>query len=93
MKVLTANRLSDGRVLYWGAAGLATEALSEALWLDDAEAETALASASARPDLFVNPYLVEVNAGEPSGRDRFKEFIRSTGPTVGHSRPDIEGAA
>lgn len=93
MKVLTANRLTDGRVIYWGAEGHAVESLAEALWLDGAEAETALAAATARPELFVGPYLVEVNAGEPSGRDRFKEFIRSTGPTVGHSRSDAEGAA
>ena len=93
MKVLTANRLTDGRVIYWGVEGRATESLAEALWLDGEEAEAALAAAAARPELFVGPYLVEVNAGEPSGRDRFKEFIRSTGPTVGHSRPDLEGAA
>ena len=51
MKVLTANRLSDGRVLYWGAQGLATEALAEALWLDDAEAEArpVVRSRPARP--------------------------------------------
>lgn len=93
MKILTANRLDDGRVIYWGAEGRATEHLPEALWLVGDEAEAALAQAQGRPELFVNPYLVEVNAGEPSGRDRFKEFIRSTGPTVGHSRPDLEGAA
>lgn len=92
MKVLTANRLTDGRVIYWGAEGRAAESLSEALWLDGEEAEAALATALGRPELFVNPYLVEVNAGEPSGRDRFREFIRSTGPTVGHSRPGVEGA-
>lgn len=91
MKVLTANRLTDGRVIYWGVEGCVTESLSEALWLDGEEAEAALAAAAARPELFVNPYLVQVNAGEPSGRDRFKEFIRSTGPTVGHSRPAVEG--
>lgn len=93
MKVLSANRLTDGRVIYWGAEGQAVENLAEALWLDGEAAEAALASASARPELFVNPYLIEVNAGEPSGRDRFREFIRSTGPTVGHSRPRKGGVA
>lgn len=93
MKVLTANRLTDGRVIYWGVDGRVTDVLAEALWLDEAEAETALAGALSRPELFVGPYLVEVNAGEPSGRDRFKEFIRSTGPTVGHSRFDLEGSS
>src|SRR5690606_28166935 len=55
MKVLSANRLTDGRVIYWGAEGQAVENLAEALWLDGEAAEAALASASARPALFANP--------------------------------------
>ena len=44
-----------------------------------------LAEVAGRPDIFVNPYLVEVQERTPSGRDRLKERIRSAGPTVGHS--------
>ena len=84
MKLLTANRLDDGRVIYWAEGGT-TPDLSQAARLDDAEADDVLAQAKARPGLFVNPYLVEASDGIPSGRDRLKETIRATGPTVGNS--------
>ncbi len=90
MKLITANRLSDGRVIYLGANDEAVDAIADAATYDDApldgtRADAALALAAARPDVFVNPYLVEVRDHTPSGRDRLKETIRSTGPTVGHS--------
>lgn len=85
MKIVTANRLSDGRVIYAAASGDAVEALDRAGRYDAGAADAALARAALRPATFVNPYLVEINDGRPSGRDRFKELIRSQGPTVGHS--------
>jgi len=85
MKVITANRLSDGRVIYVAADGAAVDDLSQAAVLELAEAEAALAVAAARPDVFVNPYLVETDHGVFTGRDRLKETIRSAGPTVGNS--------
>lgn len=85
MKLITANRLSDGRVIYVGTNDDPVEVLTEAATFADSEAEAALAGAAARPDIFVNPYLVEVRDRTPSGRDRLKETIRATGPTVGHS--------
>lgn len=85
MKVVTANRLSDGRVIYAGVDNQPVERLDQASTLDDAAAEIVLAEVAARPDVFVNPYLVEVQDRAPSGRDRLKERIRAAGPTVGHS--------
>ncbi|MNK20430.1 hypothetical protein D3C87_386720 [compost metagenome] len=85
MKLLTANRLNDGRVIYLGEADHAVETIDAALPLDDAAADAALAQAQSRPAVFVNPYLIEVEGRAPSGRDRLKERIRSAGPTVGHS--------
>ena len=85
MKVITANRLSDGRVIYVAADGAAVDDLSQAAVLEVAEAEAALTLAAARPDVFVNPYLVETDHGVFTGRDRLKETIRSAGPTVGNS--------
>lgn len=85
MKIVTANRLADGRVIYADPTGAPVEALTEAGVFAEDAAETVLAAAAARPEIFVNPYLVEVDGGRPSGRDRFKELIRSRGPTVGHS--------
>ena len=85
MKIVTANRLSDGRVIYAGEGGAPVECLSQAAVLETPEAETALALAAGRPDIFVNPYLVETDHGVFTGRDRLKESIRSAGPTVGNS--------
>jgi len=85
MKLLTANRLNDGRVIYLGEADAVVEAIDAARPLDADTAEAALAQAQSRPAVFVNPYLIEVEGGAPSGRDRLKERIRSVGPTVGHS--------
>ena len=85
MKIVTANRLSDGRVLYVGAGGEPVEHIDQAAVLDDEGAEFALAAAQRQPGLFVNPYVVETQGHMPSGRDRLKERIRSAGPTVGNS--------
>ncbi len=85
MKLVTANRLGDGRVIYLGADQAPVGDIAAAILVDDGQAEAALAAAAARPDIFVNPYLVEVDRHAPSGRDRLKERIRSAGPTVGHS--------
>ncbi len=85
MKLLTANRLNDGRVIYLGEADAAVEAIDDARILDADAADAALALAQSRPAVFVNPYLIEVEGRAPSGRDRLKEGIRSVGPSVGHS--------
>ncbi|MDP3404137.1 MAG: DUF2849 domain-containing protein [Brevundimonas sp.] len=85
MKIVTANRLSDGRVIYANASGYPVETFDEAGLFADEAADLALSRAAGDPATFVNPYLVEVEAGRPSGRDRFKEQIRARGPTVGHS--------
>jgi hypothetical protein len=85
MKIVTANRLSDGRVIYVGVDNQPVEHIDQASVLDDAAAEIVVAEVAGRPDVFVNPYAVEVQDLTPSGRDRLKERIRSAGPTVGHS--------
>ncbi|PZO01396.1 MAG: DUF2849 domain-containing protein [Alphaproteobacteria bacterium] len=85
MRLITANRLSDGRVIYLGPHDRAVEAMTLASAFDDDEADAALVRAASRPDIFVNPYSVEINDCAPSGRDRLKETIRANGPTVGHS--------
>ncbi|GAW40589.1 hypothetical protein SH203_00988 [Brevundimonas sp. SH203] len=85
MRIVTANRLSDGRVIYAGVDNQPVDSIEQASVLDEAAAEIALAQVAGRPDVFVNPYLFEVTDRTPSGRDRLKERIRSGGPTVGHS--------
>ena len=85
MKIVTANRLSDGRVIYAGVDNQPVDSIEQASVLDEAAAEIVLAEVAGRPDVFVNPYLFEVTERTPSGRDRLKERIRAAGPTVGHS--------
>jgi len=85
MKIVTANRLADGRVIYLSDDGAPVDRLDQAGRFDGDAAEAALAQAARQPAVFVNPYLVEVEDGRPSGRDRFRETIRATGPTIGHS--------
>ena len=85
MKIVTANRLSDGRVIYVGVDNQPVERIDQASMLDDAAAEIVIAEVAGRPEIFVNPYAVEVQDRTPSGRERLKERIRSAGPTVGHS--------
>lgn len=87
MKIVTANRLSDGRVLYLGEGGAAVSSVADAVAFDVDVADAALATAASRPDVFVNPYLVEVADHVFTGRDRLKESIRAAGPTVGNSLP------
>ena len=85
MKIVTANRLSDGRVIYLGADAAPVEALADAAVFEVDAADAALIAAASQPATWVNPYLVEVTGHTPSGRDRLKETIRSAGPTVGNS--------
>ena len=88
LKILTANRLRTGDVLYW-KAGSWMEQLAEAEnFADDAAAEAALASAQASvaANQVVTPYLFDVRqtqAGLVPVKER--EIIRSLGPSV---RPD-----
>ena len=92
MRIVTANRLSDGRVIYLGQEDRPVESVIEAAVFEEAQAGAALAGAASRPDVFVNPYLVEVAGDAFSGRDRLKESIRAAGPTVGNSLAFDAGA-
>jgi hypothetical protein len=90
MKALTANRLTDGAVIYLTSTGDWSRIISDLHAFPDTEGEAALAQALAQPTVFVGPYLIDVDDTGPVGRERLKETIRSSGPTVGHS---LKGAA
>lgn len=85
-KVVTANRLGDGAVVYLTANNLWTEHLAEA---DGVEGETALARlalAEAAEGAVAGPYLMDVEIGAsgivPAGRAALRERIRAEGPTI-----------
>jgi len=83
MKVITANRLADGRVVYRCPNGAWTEALDEAALFEGADAEDALAEAAFDYLTVVGPYLVDVADKTPTGREEVRENIRLKGPSAG----------
>ncbi len=91
MKILTANRLTDGAVVWLGEHDLWSPDFASAALLDAATADGALATAQDDPGLLVAPYLVEVEAdASVEKRERLRETIRAGGPTAGHSsRPRL----
>ena len=87
-KILTANRLRTGEVLYWKAGGW-VEILAQAeVFADEAAADTALAEAQAfvAANQVVSPYLFDIRTDKgPPRLAKEREIIRSLGPSV---RPD-----
>ena len=82
-KVITANDLLTGRVVYWTAERSWTESLERALVVEGDRALAELALATADEARSVGPYLMDVEPGGiPSGRARLRETIRLAGPTI-----------
>ena len=82
-KVVTANALLEGDVVYLAADDRWTRDLSAAEVLtDEAVAELRLIDASTRADEVVGVYLADVAPG-PSGPEpvHFREDFRRTGPS------------
>ncbi len=83
MKIVTANRLEDGAVVYLGDDDRWTESLADAAQFDDQDAENVLAAAESRVEEIAGAYLAPVDEdGAVSARERLRETIRSAGPTV-----------
>ncbi len=87
MKAVTANRLEDGAVVYLAADDSWTINIAAAIRLGDDEAGAALAAAEKRVTEIAGAYLINLDdAGAPAGREKLRESIRKSGPTV---RPDL----
>ncbi|TNJ42787.1 DUF2849 domain-containing protein [Phaeobacter sp. B1627] len=82
-KVVTANDLLEGDVIYLTAAGGWTRELSEAeLIVDEAEAQLRLLDAQSQPKIAVGAYLADAKAGEQGPEPtHFREEFRRTGPS------------
>ena len=81
-QVLTANRLSDGEVVYLAADGVWAESIAAAQVVTAADSDAALATGqAAERDLkIVHAYLFDIT---PDRRPvKMREIIRATGPTV-----------
>jgi sulfite reductase (NADPH) hemoprotein beta-component len=98
MKVLTANRLIDGEVVFW-RAGQWAERFAEAdvFTAETAQAgEAAVTAAKGQPTVVVDPYLIDIADG-PAGPApvSYRERIRALGPTnePDHGKQAEGGAA
>ena len=92
MKLLTANRLSDGVVLWYAKDGWVEDGALAARF-DDAEAETLQKQWAARETEVVAPYLIPLTAdGQPVQREHVREFVRANGPTIGPTAFDTSKA-
>lgn len=81
-QVLTANRLSDGEVVYLAADGAWVEGMDAAQVVTSADSEAVLAAGQqAERDLkVVHAYLFDIT---PQRRPvKMREIIRAAGPTV-----------
>lgn len=86
MQIVTANRLTDGRVVFRTAAGRWSETLAAAVLLEDAAVATALAESAGdvAARRIVEPYAVEVSVTATGPLPRtMRERIRAGGPTAG----------
>jgi Protein of unknown function (DUF2849) len=88
IRVLTANRLGDGRVVYLGESDWTSRLEAARLIADDAAAEAAeqAGRAAVAGRLVVEPYLIDVRSEtERLAPVRLRERIRAEGPTTGNS--------
>jgi Protein of unknown function (DUF2849) len=85
-KVVSANRLADGIVVYAGRDGSWSEHLSQAkIFASKAEAEAGLliAQNDAKRNLVIEPVVVEVTEDASGLRAvTLREIIRARGPTI-----------
>ncbi len=83
-KILTANHLLEGDVIYLASRGEWTREL-RAAWLiiDEKEANAALESAQRQQDEIVEPYLADAvaDAGKRPSPSHFREAFRARGPS------------
>lgn len=90
MKIVTANRLDDGAVVYLGDDDRWTLSQSAAAKFSNDDAKSVLAAAQSRITEIADAYLVDVDDdGALTGRETLRESIRRKGPTV---REDLNRA-
>ena len=87
MKIVTANQLSDGALVYLDDDAGWTTHQSKAAKFSDQDAKVVLCTVLTRTEVIADAYLVDIDdSGALSGRERLREAIRREGPTV---RPDL----
>ncbi len=96
-QVFTANRLTDGRVVYLTAAGDWSEDIAEGFLcanedeLSDYQRRAELAAVA---DEIVEPYAIDVQHGPDGARPvRYREVIRAFGPSIDYAVAVSAGAS
>jgi hypothetical protein len=81
--VITANRLTDGIVVFLDAGFGWVTSLQDAAVLETADAALVHAKADEARQIVVEPYAVEVGGASPAIAPKaLREAIRAQGPTV-----------
>lgn len=82
-KVITANALIEGDVVYFSETNDWVRDLAQAeLLTDEAVADARLIEASAQQDKIVGAYLTDMAAGDTGPKPvHFREDFRATGPS------------
>lgn len=86
MKAITANRLTDGRVIYRTLEGQWSVDISDAQHMNDNQADTILPVAETEYAIAVGPYLIDIGEAGPGGKKWRREGIRLDGPSTGSTR-------
>ncbi|MHA6287563.1 DUF2849 domain-containing protein [Maricaulis sp. CAU 1757] len=86
MKTITANRLTDGRVVYRTRDENWATQIDAAIRLADADIDAALARAAGDELSVVGPYLIEIEDNTPAGLKWRRETLRLNGPSAGSTR-------
>ncbi|MFY0610108.1 MAG: DUF2849 domain-containing protein [Hyphomicrobiaceae bacterium] len=81
-KIVSANDLFDGDVVYLDGDSNWTRRISEAAVATSVDAADALLAESDQPAKIVGPYLLDVKLDDDTVEpDHFRERLRDTGPT------------
>lgn len=82
MKLLTANSLTTGEVVFWNAGQWSVRYSEGERFADDAAAEAALAVADGQPKVVVAAYLIDVEDNDGHWVPvSFRERLRALGPS------------
>jgi hypothetical protein len=95
MKALTANRLTDGEVVFWKAGQWVERFADAELFDDEAQATEAEGHAKCQTTVVVEPYLIDLlDADGIWAPVSYRERIRALGPTnhLAHGK-QAEGGA
>ena len=86
MKILTANDLRSGAVVYRTAVGTWSRSVDDAARLPESLAKACLATCEEDDRTVVSPYLIDGDKARLGGQKWRREGLRAEGPSTGSSR-------